>query len=136
MTIFAFWILLSVAVAILATKRGRGGGSWFLIALLLSPLLGAIFLLVSDNLATKNTQTDPNQGRIKCPACAELVLPEATLCKHCGTTLTPTTALSDQARQAHITTQAEMQKTKDQAMLIVGAIVAVIGLVFFFILRR
>jgi hypothetical protein len=51
---------------------------FFLASFFLSPVMGVILLLL--------TGTKPAPMR-KCPACAELVLAEATLCKHCHTTL-------------------------------------------------
>ena len=44
------WIALSVAVNILAVRFSRGSGRWFLAALLFTPVLAAIFLLVSGSV--------------------------------------------------------------------------------------
>jgi len=55
MGIVLFWFALGVAVAVLASNRGRSGFAWFLISLVISPLLGFIFILVMENLAAKQT---------------------------------------------------------------------------------
>ena len=76
MAIFFFWFLLAVAVGAWAEKRGRGPVAWFFLALVLSPVLAAVFLAVME----PKTRADEKV----CPACAETVKAEATVCKHCG----------------------------------------------------
>jgi hypothetical protein len=41
------WILLSVVVGVGANTRGRNGFGWFLLSLVISPLLAGLFLLAS-----------------------------------------------------------------------------------------
>jgi hypothetical protein len=86
------WFVLAIAVALLANKRGRSAFGWFVIALLFSPLVGFVFLLVLDDLSasTGSSAGVPSGAtHVKCPACAEWVMPEATVCKHCGHALEP-----------------------------------------------
>lgn len=45
MELIAVWVVLAVAVGILAGRYGRSGFGWFLFALILSPLLGFILVL-------------------------------------------------------------------------------------------
>lgn len=90
--IFFVWFVLAIAVALLANKRGRSTFGWFVIAVLLSPLVGFIFLLVLDDLspsAGSSAGVPSGATHVKCPACAEWVRPEATVCKHCGHALEP-----------------------------------------------
>jgi len=42
------WIICSIGVGYFASKKGKNPGKWFIISLLISPILGAIFLLLSD----------------------------------------------------------------------------------------
>lgn len=85
MEIFIGWIFLSVLVGVAASSRGRGSGTWFLLAMIFSPLLAIIGLVLVPNL-----KSAPNpETHVKCPDCAELVLKEAKVCKHCGTRLIP-----------------------------------------------
>lgn len=80
------WFILALIVGVVAGSRGRGSGNWFVVALLLSPLLAIIILALLPNLkGAPNPKT-----HVKCPDCAELVLKEAKVCKHCGTKLLPT----------------------------------------------
>lgn len=91
MGIFVVWVLLAVAVGMLAGSRGRSSGGWCLVSLVFSPLLGFIFLMVQPNLAAvaaAGAQPGP-ETHVKCAKCAEWVLPEAVVCKHCGAALEP-----------------------------------------------
>jgi hypothetical protein len=76
MTIAAvyFWLALSVAVGILASRYQREGVLWFLIALVLSPLVGAALLLAAGPVTLAR----------KCPYCFEALRLEAVTCSHCG----------------------------------------------------
>lgn len=88
MDIFLFWFLFSIAVGILASNRGRSGFGWFLISLLISPLLGLIFVLVLKNLKNFPDGVSP-ESHLRCPDCRELVRKDARKCKHCGCSLIP-----------------------------------------------
>ena len=79
------WLAFSIVVGMIADSRGRGGLFWFFISIILSPLLGVIMLLLMPVVAKEPTP----ETHVKCPECAELVLKEAKLCKHCGTRLIP-----------------------------------------------
>ena len=71
----ALWILLALAVGILAAREfGRSGLGWFLLALVLTPLAGLLLFLLPAR-------------RQPCPFCAELVQPAATVCRFCGRAL-------------------------------------------------
>lgn len=40
------WLIVSIVVGIAANSRGRNGFAWFLVSVLLSPILALLFLLV------------------------------------------------------------------------------------------
>jgi hypothetical protein len=103
-----FWLLFAIAVGMLASKRGRNGGSWFLFSLLLSPLIGIIFLLVS-----KDNSKDDSE-RLSCPKCAEKVLISASICPHCRSDL-----LGDKAFQ-YAVKEIKIKPTEDTKNLIIG----------------
>ncbi len=86
--VIAGWILFAGVVATLASSRGRSAAGWFLLALVISPLIAGLFLLASRNLSSKVTAPSP-ATHVKCPDCAELVLKEAKVCRHCGCRLVP-----------------------------------------------
>ena len=86
MDVIAFiWVIAALGVGLVASTRGRGSGTWFVIGLLLSPLLAVVLLFaMPNNAAAISTKTHH-----ACPACAEQVLRAAVKCKHCGGALTP-----------------------------------------------
>jgi len=50
---FLFWLMLAAGVGALASSRGRSGFAFFLLAVLLSPLIGLVVVLVMDDLTKK-----------------------------------------------------------------------------------
>lgn len=84
-----FYFAFSVAVAMLASKKGRSAFSWFLLSVVLSPLLAVIFLLVNKDMKEEKALQELQKTHVKCPDCAELVKAEASVCKHCGCKLIP-----------------------------------------------
>lgn len=95
MEIFLGWFVLSIIIGVIASSRGRSGFGWFLLAALLSPLIGLILVLVFPKVGAAAAPVDETGQRItaethvRCPDCRELVRSDARKCKHCGTALIP-----------------------------------------------
>jgi ribosomal protein L32 len=92
MTWLIIWLAFSFAVGVFANNRGRSGGGWFLLSILISPILAFIFVAVMQDLRRERQRKASAIGpdtHVKCPSCAEWVLPEAKVCKHCGGPLEP-----------------------------------------------
>lgn len=91
---FAFgWLIFAALIGVLASSRGRSGFGWFLLSLLISPLIAMIVVLI---LQRKNAgpygsgEAAPTAGtHVRCPDCRELVRRDARKCKHCGSALNP-----------------------------------------------
>ena len=90
MEYFFLWLGLAVALGVWASNKGRSGFGWFVLACLISPLLAFVFFFATDQVESPSNSSERNQKRVKCPYCAELVLPEAVKCKHCGSQLSAT----------------------------------------------
>ncbi len=88
MEILFFWLVLSIVIGIGAASRGRSGFGWFLLSILISPLIALILLLLMPSKAARPDEPNPDT-HVRCPDCAELVLAEARVCKHCGCKLVP-----------------------------------------------
>ena len=90
MEIFILWLALALIPAVIASKKGRSGFGYFLLAVLLSPLIGLIIALaVSPIEANVEAKQIESGERRKCPHCAELIKQEANVCRFCGRDVTP-----------------------------------------------
>lgn len=90
MELFIFWTALSIGVGVWATKKGRSGFGWFLFAMILSPVIGAVFVaLASDESPEAQEKATSHLTHVRCPECRELIRRDARKCKHCGTMLVP-----------------------------------------------
>lgn len=91
-SLLVFWVIFAVIVAIAANSRGRSAIGWFLLAILISPLLALIAVLVmgpgSRNAvqpaqainASPAVAADPRKA---CPDCGEQVPVIARICRFC-----------------------------------------------------
>ena len=86
---FIVWIAFSFVVAGMAKARGRSAPSWAIVALVSSPVLAWLILLVLTPAAPAST--GPTK---KCPKCAETVKAEAEICRFCQHSFVPK-ALAD-----------------------------------------
>jgi len=78
MEIFVGWLLFSAVVGVIAASWGRSGFSWFLMAMLLSPLLMVIVLLAKG-------KPGPERDEFKrCPSCKKVVSETAVICSACN----------------------------------------------------
>lgn len=78
------WVVLAFLIGYFAAhEKGRSFWGWFLLSCLLSPLIGAILLMISRDRSDETA----TEGTKKCLYCAETVKKEATKCKHCGADL-------------------------------------------------
>ena len=69
-----FW---SIGVGYIATRRLRNPYAWFIISLLITPLLSTIIIFILKK----------NQKEIACPSCGELVGTCDAVCAHCNYSL-------------------------------------------------
>jgi hypothetical protein len=91
--ILAVYIFGSILAANIAKKKGRRGGGYFLLSLLLSPLVGILAALVAAPNEQKVERDRIASGtERKCPHCAEVIKAEAKVCRFCGRDVSPAEA--------------------------------------------
>ena len=67
-----FWLGFSIGVGVAANTRDRSGVGWFLLALLISPLLAGFILLALPRREGLSREASVSPGSSKqCPYCAE-----------------------------------------------------------------
>lgn len=86
--LIAVYLGMSFIVAIAAQNhRGRSGTPWFLLSLIVSPLIAGLLLLASKDRRTVSITVrgdDPRSPLGKtCPRCAEDVKLDAKVCRYC-----------------------------------------------------
>lgn len=88
------WILGSLAVGVAAEFRGRMAPPWFLISMVLSPLLGAWLLTAMPQKNQRNgfklnggSGAENSATYTRCLECRKMVQRDAGNCEHCGSAL-------------------------------------------------
>jgi len=71
------WLFLSYGVMVYADRKGRNQIAFFVVALLLSPLVGFVLVAAGPSNPQK-------MGLKKCGQCGEWVKPEALKCRFCA----------------------------------------------------
>jgi hypothetical protein len=91
MTLFmiGLWIALCSVVGVAASTRGRDGGGWFVLALVISPLIAGLLVLALPAVIKNGKPAyalSPSQVRIV----RGQLTPLARICPHCESTISAT----------------------------------------------
>jgi hypothetical protein len=129
--VILLWLFCGIMSAVIAASRGRSGGAWLLLGMLIGPLALAVALLptAEAKLQAQARQEGQALGWRKCPFCAEVVREEAAVCRYCQRELTPVARLDQQ--QARDRAKADRAKTIAVVILVVvvGGVVIFLWLV-------
>ena len=79
--LFSFWLLFGFVCILIANSKERSGCGWFLLGCLIGPFALVVALLPS---LKKDFNTPDPSTHARCPHCAEVIMKEANVCKHCG----------------------------------------------------
>ncbi len=86
MEIALIWIVAALVVAFMAFSWGRRFWAWFFYGLLIWPI-ALIHLLVAGRTEKGRRMKAIDEGRRRCPHCAEFIRLEARVCPFCRTEL-------------------------------------------------
>ncbi|MCL1812957.1 MAG: hypothetical protein FWG29_05490 [Treponema sp.] len=82
--IIIFWIIFTIILAFHAKNKGRSFKIFFIIGLLLSPLIGSVILLAIGEDKEAIKRLNLINAKIKyCPFCANVIKWEAVICQYC-----------------------------------------------------
>lgn len=84
MVFIVLWLIFGLVSALIASKKGRSGGLWFIFGLLFGPFAVIFSLLNSKDPKSVEKKALASGELKKCPACAELIKTEAAKCRFCG----------------------------------------------------
>lgn len=119
MEIAIFWFVFALVVGFLAINKGRSGMGFFILSILISPLLSFIILLV---LGVSEEGLYRNGELKRCSNCKEFVKLGALECKHCGNDLSNNhkvlhTNKNDSKKEDKITKLIELSKLLEKGLI-------------------
>lgn len=131
--IVLFWLGLSLGTGLVAKNRGRRMWLWMVLGVVLTPLLAFALLMAMTNLKVQDFVESVSQSldatHVRCPQCAEYVLPEAKVCKYCNSRLIPQDPKKLMAStQEKINEQVAEIKASELNVIIVAGAAIVFGL--------
>ena len=126
--LFIFAGVLGIIPAMIASKKGRHAGAWWIYGKLLFIIALPHALLLEPSEEFKQQRAEAS-GMRKCPFCAEMVKAEARICRYCNRDLSSFQALdhtaSSDTHTAPLDSLVEQlssadPKVKDQAIIALG----------------
>ena len=76
------WIIIGIAIALIARSKGRSGIGWSIYAFVVWPI-ALVHILVLSRTSESEMKRASAQGRRPCPHCAEYIKQEARVCPYC-----------------------------------------------------
>ena len=97
MEFIVLYLIFAAIVGVIAGSWGRSGFGWFLVSVLLSPILGLLFLLIAGKASPAARRPSlESEGRVSCEQCYEQIMPQAVVCRFCGAEREPAPAVEEE----------------------------------------
>ena len=103
MEFILIWLVLAAIAGLIASAKGRSGIGFFVYGLMIPivAIIHAAVMAVSPAGAVEEKKAvAAAEGRRPCPHCAEMILPNANVCRYCG-------------RDVEVVTTPKVEITKD-----------------------
>ena len=76
------WVLMGILAAIIANAKGRSAGGFGCLGVLLGPI-GILAAMLAAPASAVAARERPDR-RVACDRCAEMIQPDARVCRFCG----------------------------------------------------
>ena len=130
-----FWLAFAIIVGAAANTRGRDGVGWFVLAVLISPVLAGLLLLALPRFDRSRAKAVAQAPMKKCPYCAQMIPIEALVCHLCRREVdTPESAkvlIENESRRQEHRTETENEKARKARWELIAAILIIIGFIVY-----
>lgn len=89
MEFLVIWSIMAGVVAMVAVSKGRTGWKWFLYGFAIWPIALVHILVTHRSTVVVEARAIQAGQAVKCPHCAELIKPEALVCRFCSRDVSP-----------------------------------------------
>ena len=125
------YAVLAFGVGKLAEKQGRNFVGWFILSLILSPILVALLLLLlgKSTAAAVEELSREQTIKVRCTECGDAVDEAADFCPNCGSELPDVTSDSETAEKHQKTQTSESRNLSSMGILLTVAVTLLFALV-------